>query len=416
MVAIFVGRFQPFHKGHLEAIKWILKREKKILIFIGSLQEFWQRKNPFTFFERKEMIESSLFDEKIKNFKIYGVPDFFDDVFWAKKVLEIAKLRKKEVKVFTQNLWTKRCFEKIGVKVLPHPIFFNSLSATQIRERIFERKSFKEFVPKKVFSFLSKKEIKERLKFLSVLPEERIVRFIKEKVKEAKAKGALVGLSGGLDSSLLAVLAKKALGKRAFFLNINFSNFDSNQKNISLLEKQFKIKVKKFNFSKIYQKFLKALPKGDKLSRGNLKPRLRMSIFYYFANLKNLLVLGSSNKSELEIGYFTKFGDSGADIFPLGDLFKTEIIEMAKRLSLPEKIIKTKPSANLWPGQSDEKELGLDYQKIDTILKLVKQGFKEKEISFFSGIKREKIKETLERKRKNLHKLAFPPICKLKFD
>lgn len=85
MPAIFIGRFQPFHKGHLEAIKWILKREKSIFIVIGSTQEFSNKNNPFSFKERKEMIKRTLLAEKIKNFKIYGIPDFPEDVLWAKK-------------------------------------------------------------------------------------------------------------------------------------------------------------------------------------------------------------------------------------------------------------------------------------------------------------------------------------------
>ena len=124
--------------------------------------------------------------------------------------------------------------------------------------------------------------------------------------------------------------------------------------------------------------------------------------------------MGTSNKSELELGYFTKYGDAGVDIIPLGDLYKTEVIEMAKRLLLPSKILATVPSANLWPGQTDEKELGLSYQKIDTILKLLNQGFSKKDISFYTEIPEEKIEKILELKNKNFHKLSFPPICPLK--
>jgi len=209
-------------------------------------------------------------------------------------------------------------------------------------------------------------------------------------------------------------LVKKTLGKKAFFLNILFIRTCPLQGNVSLLEKRVKTKIKRIFLDEIYKSFLKILPQGDKLTKGNLKSRLRMALLYYFANLNKLLVVGTSNKSELEIGYFTKFGDGGAYILPLGDLYKTEVIEMAKRLKLPKKIIETIPSANLWPGQTDEKEIGLNYQKLDTVLKLLAQNFKEKEISFLTGISQKKIKDIIKRKKENFHKLSFPPICKVK--
>jgi NAD+ synthase len=140
-----------------------------------------------------------------------------------------------------------------------------------------------------------------------------------------------------------------------------------------------------------------------------------MAILYYFANLYHLLVIGTTNKSEMEIGYFTKYGDGGVDIEPIADLYKTEIIELAKRLKLPSQIIETIPTADLWPGQTDEKEIGISYQKLDTILKLLTQGFKGKEISLLVNLPRDKIKDIIERRKKNLHKLLSPPICKCKF-
>jgi len=431
MTPIFIGRFQPFHNGHLEAIKWILGKEKEILIIVGSLQEFLTQDNPFSFKERKEMLKRALEgaapfrNKSLTGFKIFGLPDFFDDLLWVEKALEITKLKKDKALVFTQNSWTKKCFEKIGIKVRPHLIFFNGISATQVRKRVCQNEKWENLIPSAVLNYLKEIKGEERIKFLEVPPEKRIVNFIQKKVKEAKAKGGIVGVSGGLDSSVVAFLTKKALGKRAIFLNINFVKNCHLKENVSLLEKKLKVKIEKIYLGDIYENFLKILPKEDKPRselallrgkkiKGNLKPRLRMAALYHFANLDNFLVIGGTNKSEYELGYFTKFGDGGVDIQPLADLYKTEVIELAKRLKLPRKIIETVPSANLWPGQTDEKEIGLNYQKLDTVLKLLKQGFSEKEISFLTNIPENKIGNILERKRKNSHKLLPLPICAIK--
>jgi len=166
MPAIFIGRFQPFHKGHLKAIKWILKREKEIFIIIGSSQESFTKQNPFSVSERKKMIRKTLLAEKIKNFKIYSVSDFKDDIFWAKQVLRKTKLKSENVVVYTKNPWTKGCFRKIGIAIKTHPIFYNNLSATQIREKIAKRKRWKNLVPNIVFGFLRKIKGEKRIQSL----------------------------------------------------------------------------------------------------------------------------------------------------------------------------------------------------------------------------------------------------------
>jgi len=178
MPAIFIGRFQPFHNGHLAAIKWILKKEKEIFIIIGSSQESSTKNNPFSFSERKEMIEKTLLTEKIKNFtphqdfssagfKIYGIPDFKDDIFWAKQIFKITKLKPENTVVFTKNPWTKRCFQKIGVRVKSHPIFNNKLSGMQIRKKIVENEDWKSLIPETVFNFLKKIDGERRIKSLN---------------------------------------------------------------------------------------------------------------------------------------------------------------------------------------------------------------------------------------------------------
>ena len=309
MKAIFIGRFQQFHKGHLETIKWILKQYPEILIVIGSMQEFSTQQNPLTFNQRKQIIEKTLYTQKIKNFKIFGIPDFFNDILWAKKLLDIIKIQNSKAIIFTKNLWTKTCFEKINVKTISHPVFFNQLSASKIRKKIFYNQKWQNLVNKQTLKLLRDNQLIEHIKSSYVLPETKIINFIKNTTKQTKTNGMILGVSGGIDSAITALLAKKALNNKVFFINFSFTKTESFLQNIAILEKNLNINIKKIYLGDIYNTLLRIVPKGSKISIGNLKPRLRMTVLYYFANLYNLLVIGTSNKSELKIGYFTKFGD-----------------------------------------------------------------------------------------------------------
>jgi nicotinamide-nucleotide adenylyltransferase len=167
MTALFIGRFQPFHKGHLAAIKWILKKEGEINIVIGSNQRLLTKDNPFYFKERKKMVEKTLKKEGIKNFKIFGVHDYKNDIFWAKKILKITKLNPKKAVVFTKNPWTAKCFKKIRIMVKPHPIFLNRLSGTKVRKKIGAGKEWENLVAKTVFSLLKEINCEKRIKSLN---------------------------------------------------------------------------------------------------------------------------------------------------------------------------------------------------------------------------------------------------------
>jgi nicotinamide-nucleotide adenylyltransferase len=161
--ACFVLRAQPFHLGHLKVIKLILKEYDKIVIIIGSFQESKTDKNPFTFRERKKMIEESLKSERIGKgrYEIIGVADVHDDKLWVENILKKSKF---DV-IFTMNSWTRRCFEAFDIPVKEHPIF-DDISATKIRSMIKEKKEWERLVPEEVEKILKKIDLKERLKLL----------------------------------------------------------------------------------------------------------------------------------------------------------------------------------------------------------------------------------------------------------
>lgn len=156
--ALLVGRFQPMHVGHLKVIKWILKKYDKIVIVIGSSQDSFTEKNPFTFEERKKMIQKTLKSEKIKKYKIIGIPDVYDDKKWVDNILKKAKF---DI-VLTKNIWTERCFTQAKIPVKPHPIFGN-VSGSKIRSMIKNNEKWEKYVPEDVEKIMKKINLKERL-------------------------------------------------------------------------------------------------------------------------------------------------------------------------------------------------------------------------------------------------------------
>jgi len=205
---------------------------------------------------------------------------------------------------------------------------------------------------------------------------EKICSWFREVVNQAKAKGVVIGLSGGIDSSVVACLAKKALGEKVLGVIMPCYSSAIDEDYARLIAKMLKIKMERVSLNSIYDSILGVLPGGKKMVLANLKPRLRMLILYYFANSLNYLVAGTGNKSEVLIGYFTKYGDGGCDILPLGDLLKTEVRELAKELRIPKEIIERVPSAGLWENQTDEGEIGITYEELDGIIMAIESNQK----------------------------------------
>jgi len=202
----------------------------------------------------------------------------------------------------------------------------------------------------------------------------QIKRFIKDYVEKTKAKGIVIGLSGGIDSSTAAALAALAIGgDKISALNMpekeNYNTTDI--RHAKMVAKKFGFKLETIDISPILKAYYKALPiydEDDKLSRGNIKARTRMVCLYYYANHLGKIVCGSSDKSETMMGYFTKWGDMAADISPLMDLYKTQVRQLAAHIGIPKEIITKPPSPQLWPGQTAENELGVKYEVLDLIL------------------------------------------------
>lgn len=237
---------------------------------------------------------------------------------------------------------------------------------------------------------------------------DKITEFISYQVKSRKRKGVVIGLSGGIDSSVCLVLATKAIGNKrthGLFLPEKGLAPEMDIRNVRYLARRFKIKFREIQINAGKKNLLTSLPK-ERLASGNFSARLRMALLYYYAATNNLLVLGTADKSELVLGYFTKFGDSGADIFPIGELYKSQVKLLASHLTLPEDIIQQKSSPRFWKGQLAEKEIGLPYHEIDRILESYQRNDLEN-----CDVGKRKIKRITEMIMKNQHKNEEVPIC-----
>ncbi|EEU8375593.1 NAD+ synthase [Campylobacter jejuni] len=199
---------------------------------------------------------------------------------------------------------------------------------------------------------------------------EKMCDFIQEKVKNSQSQGVVLGLSGGIDSALVATLCKRTLKENVFALLMptqisNKANLEDALRLCADLNLEYKI----IEIQSILDAFIKQSENTTLVSLGNFAARIRMSLLYDYSALKNSLVIGTSNKSELLLGYGTIYGDLACAFNPIGSLYKSEIYALAKYLNLHENFIKKAPSADLWENQSDEGDLGFSYAKIDEGLK-----------------------------------------------
>lgn len=203
---------------------------------------------------------------------------------------------------------------------------------------------------------------------------DRIAEWIAGEVREAGRKGVVVGLSGGIDSGVTAALSRRALGDRVLGLIMPCESARQDEEDATLVAIELGIATVTVRLDEAFRALREVLPPGDALTVANLKPRLRMATLYYHANMLSYLVAGTGNRTELMVGYYTKYGDGGADILPIGGIYKTHVRTLAQELGLPKRIIGKPPSAGLWEGQTDEGELGITYPELDRALQALDTG------------------------------------------
>ncbi|MEG0370876.1 MAG: NAD(+) synthase [Clostridium sp.] len=217
-------------------------------------------------------------------------------------------------------------------------------------------------------------------------------------VKNANSKGVVLGISGGIDSAVVAAAAKRAFPDDTLGLIMPCGSSDEDESDAMLVIRALNIRYKKVDLDSTFNEFIKNADETyDKMAIANIKPRLRMTTLYYYAAINSYLVSGTSNKSELTVGYFTKHGDSGVDMLPIASFIKQDVFKLAEYFNIPQKIINKAPSAGLWDNQTDEDEMGISYKDLD---KYILTGEASQEVS-------DRVDLLNYRSR---HKREFPPI------
>jgi len=251
--------------------------------------------------------------------------------------------------------------------------------------------------------------------------ETKIKRFIKDYVEKSEAKGIIVSLSGGLDSSTVAALSALAIGGSKVLGLMLPEKETFNAKDIEHAKnvaKKFRLKSQMCDITPTLEAFYKTIPIFDpteKVCKGNVKARARIVYVYYYANKLNLIVCGSSDKSETMMGYFTKWGDVAADIYPIMDLYKTQVRKLAQHIGIPKEI-ETKPSTPaLWPGQLAESELGIKYEQLDLILYGLEHFMKPQEIAEQLSIEKQLVTKIKNRWLSAEHKRRMLLTSKLEY-
>lgn len=314
-------------------------------------------------------------------------------------------------RVFIYGVATDYCVQSVTREFLKIPTITTYLVIDAVKG-IDEEESQKIIsdLVKQGLRLVSTDFLENRLLINYAFVKKRIINWLKEKT--LGTNGLVVGLSGGIDSSVAATLAVEALGnKKVFGLIMPTSSTPKQDLEDALtLAKKLKIQTKILPLDSLVEDLVKTIKIQSIKAIGNLKARLRMTLLYGVANEKNALVLGTGDRSEILIGYFTKFGDGGVDFLPLGDLYKTQVYELGEFLGLPKSILKKEPSPALWTGQSAASEIGISYDQIDLILyHLFEQKPRKINLPY---IEKKQIAKIINLFETSKHKREMPSICK----
>lgn len=235
-----------------------------------------------------------------------------------------------------------------------------------------------------------------------------LVTWLRSAVEAAGTVGFAVGLSGGIDSAVSAALAVRAVGaERVWAAWLPCHSMAEDAEYARLTADALGLRLLAVDLGPAFDALMGALPPGSDIARANVKPRLRMTTLYHLAQSNRALVLGTGNKPEITVGYFTKYGDGGVDVEPLGELYKHDVRALARVLGIPEPVITRAPTAGLWPGQTDEGEMGITYDLLDAIL-----------AAWEAGVDPDAPAEAVAKVRRmfiaSAHKRVMPPVFSVK--
>ena len=243
-----------------------------------------------------------------------------------------------------------------------------------------------------------------------------LVEFLRESFKKVGFSKAVLGLSGGIDSALVAYLLRDALGKEnvlAIMMPYKLSNPDS-LNHAKLVVEDLGINSKTIEITDMIDAYFKNEKEATSLRMGNKMARERMSILFDYSSKENALVVGTSNKTEIYLGYSTQFGDSACALNPIGDLYKTNIWDLSRYLKIPNELIEKKPSADLWEGQTDEQEMGLTYKEADQVLYRMLEENKKVDEVLAEGFNKDLVDNIVRRMNRSEYKRRMPLIAKIK--
>lgn len=247
------------------------------------------------------------------------------------------------------------------------------------------------------------------------LVERVLTSFIRNELSRHGFNRAVVGVSGGVDSAVACALSARALGPENV-LALRMPHRDSSQDSLDhaqLLIDQLEVENDTIAITEMVDGYLEQLGEIDRNRRGNVMARARMIVLYDQSAATDALVIGTGNKTEILLGYTTLYGDSASAINPNGDLYKTQLRQLARHLDIPSVIIEKPPSADLWPGQTDEGELGFTYQRVDQLLYLLIDERYSPEECQRAGFQRDFIDEVIKRIRQTQYKRVLPQIAKI---